>query len=218
MGIGAGKNEVWAVALRNGVAPWVAAHPTSINVAGRASVCRAITAWLERLAFHVTCLGPEPGIIIATRAGVGPLRIGMTGHYDVETIGLGWTHPPLEVTRSHDRVFGRGMADNLGPLWLRLATLEAHVGPAPTLLFVLQGEEEIGSPAAHSAFPALELPHVDLWLEETGYFEARWLATVARLQSRRDDRAARCDCRAGRHGASTHHAPSRSLLEQGVRR
>jgi cysteinylglycine-S-conjugate dipeptidase len=42
---------------------------------------------------------------------------------------------------------------------------------APGMVFVLQGEEEVGSPAAHQLYPDLDLPVVDLWLEETGYFE-----------------------------------------------
>jgi acetylornithine deacetylase/succinyl-diaminopimelate desuccinylase-like protein len=38
-------------------------------------------------------------------------------------------------------------------------------------VWVIQGEEEIGSPWAHALFPELELPPIELWLEETGYFE-----------------------------------------------
>ena len=38
------------------------------------------------------------------------------------------------------------------------------------LLFVIQGEEEIGSPWAHQVYPTLELPDVDFWIDETGYF------------------------------------------------
>lgn len=168
---GGGKADSWSEALCRGITPWVAAHPTSANAEGRAYVCAQIVAWLERLGFEVEHRGAAPGIIVATRVGAGRLRVGLVGHYDVEDVGAGWSHPPLEVTRAGGRVFGRGLADNLGPLWLRLTTLEAHRGPAPSLLVVLQGEEEVGSPTAHRVFPGLDLPRVDLWIEETGYFE-----------------------------------------------
>jgi acetylornithine deacetylase/succinyl-diaminopimelate desuccinylase-like protein len=63
------------------------------------------------------------------------------------------------------------MADNLGPLALRLLALE-DADDLPGMVWVIQGEEEIGSPWAHTLYPTLELPRVALWLEETGYFEA----------------------------------------------
>lgn len=53
---------------------------------------------------------------------------------------------------------------------LRLTAL-AGAAQLPSLVWVLQGEEEIGSPAAHAIYPELRLPPVSLWLEETGYFE-----------------------------------------------
>jgi acetylornithine deacetylase/succinyl-diaminopimelate desuccinylase-like protein len=41
----------------------------------------------------------------------------------------------------------------------------------PGLAWIIQGEEEIGSPWAHTLFPRLALPDISLWIEETGYFE-----------------------------------------------
>ncbi|MEZ4294339.1 MAG: M20/M25/M40 family metallo-hydrolase [Polyangiaceae bacterium] len=88
-------------------------------------------------------------------------------------------------SRSHrgDRLYGRGIADNLGPLCLRLLALEQSADPAPALTFVLQGEEETGSATAHRLYPSLSLPQVDLWLEETGYFE---LDGTQRMLARRE--------------------------------
>jgi hypothetical protein len=37
-------------------------------------------------------------------------------------------------------------------------------------VFILQGEEEIGSPFAMKMYPSLDLPPIDMWVEETGYF------------------------------------------------
>lgn len=161
----------WGEALHRGIAPWVAAKPTAQGIEGLSWVREQISAWLVRLGFEVDARARHPSPLVAARPGKGRLRLGLIGHYDVEQAGGGWSYPPLEVTRAGGRIFGRGLADNLGPLWLRLAALQGLEQASPSLLMVLQGEEEIGSPTAHGVFPGLSLPHVDLWLEETGYFE-----------------------------------------------
>ena len=61
------------------------------------------------------------------------------------------------------------MADNIGPFIQRLLIIE-HTPVDLGLVFVVQGEEEIGSPFADIMYPMLELPEVALWIEETGYF------------------------------------------------
>jgi cysteinylglycine-S-conjugate dipeptidase len=164
------RDEVIAAALSDQVGVWLAAMPTSTNPQGLAEVREAIRQRLFGLGF-AEIRSVAPGIIIATRAGLGPIRLGFTGHYDIESAGEGWTCEPFKATRRAGRIFGRGIADNLGPLWLKLAALEAHPGPTPSLLVIIQGEEEIGSPEAHRVLPSTDLPAVDLWLEETGYFE-----------------------------------------------
>ncbi len=133
----------------------------------------AVTSELIELGFDVreVCDAQRPPIVVASRPGQGA-TVGLAGHYDVEEAGDGWTRPSFCVTQSSNRIYGRGLADNLGPLWLRLTALRAHPGPLPPMLWVLQGEEEIGSEAAHRLYPKLALPSVTLWLEETGYFEA----------------------------------------------
>lgn len=76
--------------------------------------------------------------------------------------------------------------DNLGPLAMRLAGLQQCIDEALPLcgiVWLIHGEEEIGSPFAHQLYPSLwplhaaspslqTLPVIDLWVEETGYFEA----------------------------------------------
>ena len=163
----------WARALAAGVAPWIAARPAASNPAGLEFVRSGIGAWLDRLGFQVELHGPAsyPPTIVASRAGTGPRTVGLCAHYDVEEAGDGWDTPPFSITTVSDRLFGRGVADNLGPLWLRLAAIERAERPPPPLVVVVQGEEEVGSPGAHQAFPDLALPPIALWLEETGYFE-----------------------------------------------
>ena len=152
----------------------VALAPTPSNPTGRQAVREYLIDWLVRLGFDTTEHGDDPAsrVVIASRAGQG-LRLGLCGHYDVEEAGEGWPTPPFELTVHGGRLLGRGVADNLGPLVLRLLVLEAlgKDTPSPPLLWVLQGEEETGSPVAHALYPSLPWPQVDLWIEETGYFE-----------------------------------------------
>jgi len=130
-----------------------------------------LVSTLRELGFDVTELDHHgTPVLVATRAGDGD-PLGMAAHYDVEEPGEGWHTDPSRVVRMNGRLFGRGIADNLGPLCLRLAVLKLRERPTPPLVWVIQGEEEIGSPHAHQIYGDLELPPVTLWLEETGYFE-----------------------------------------------
>ena len=95
--------------------------------------------------------------------------IGFFQHYDVEPLHRNWSSNPWKLTQRDGRAFGRGMADNIGPFVQRLLVLE-HSRTDSGIVFVIQGEEEIGSPFADAVYPTLELPDVDLWIEETGYF------------------------------------------------
>lgn len=152
---------------------WIGDRATASHAAGLASSAARAQSALVDLGFEVRRhdhAGHAP-VLVASRVGTGGC-IGLSGHYDVEEAGDAWSVPAFELTCRQGRWFGRGTADNLGPLVLRLCTLAARTAPSPSLLWILQGEEEIGSPWAHQLFPQLVLPHVDLWLEETGYFEA----------------------------------------------
>lgn len=96
--------------------------------------------------------------------------VGFFGHYDVEEAEPSeWSVDPWQLHGKDGRWFGRGVADNLVPLAQRLVLLDAFAAHC-NLVFVLQGEEEIGSPFAMKMYPHLELPDVDVWVEETGYF------------------------------------------------
>lgn len=126
-------------------------------------------------------------VLIAERGGESEFCIGLSAHYDIEEAGQGWVTEPFSVVERGGRLHARGIADNLGPLLLRLMALET-VSVSPRLLFVVQGEEEIGSSWAHTLYPSLQLPRVDLWLEETGYYEEDG---TQRLLARRTERLPR---------------------------
>jgi acetylornithine deacetylase/succinyl-diaminopimelate desuccinylase-like protein len=74
------------------------------------------------------------------------------GHYDVqppEPLEL-WHTPPFEPTVRDGRIYGRGVADNKGQhlchIWAVRAWREVAGGLPVTVKFVIEGEEETGSP------------------------------------------------------------------------
>lgn len=192
-----------ALDLQRRLRPLIAARPTASHRPGLLAVADALEAHFHRLGFEVDRrrVGDAPDVLIAIRAGRGERYVGLSGHYDVEEEGEGWRYPAFDATIDGGRLYGRGTADNLGPLLLRLVTLEGLDGDAPPLVWILQGQEEVGSTAAHSIYPVLKLPPIDLWLEETGYFERdgrqRMLARRLKLgvgagQAGSPSRAERC--------------------------
>jgi acetylornithine deacetylase/succinyl-diaminopimelate desuccinylase-like protein len=74
------------------------------------------------------------------------------GHYDVQPTGdeAEWLSPPYQLTVDGDIVRGRGASDDKGPVWLVVAMLQAMIeqhGRLPlNVKFLIEGEEEIGSP------------------------------------------------------------------------
>ena len=86
--------------------------------------------------------------------GAGPdaLTVLIYGHYDVQPTDPDeeWTSPPFEPTVRDGMLYARGASDNKGQHYAHLAATEAffQAGDAPpvNLKFVLEGEEEVGSP------------------------------------------------------------------------
>ena len=73
------------------------------------------------------------------------------GHYDVqpEDPVEAWTDPPFAPRVRGGRLYGRGASDNKGQFLAHVAALEARmaVGGSPVnVKFLIEGEEEIGSP------------------------------------------------------------------------
>jgi len=96
--------------------------------------------------------------------------VGFFGHYDVEEADPGeWASNPWRLDERDGRWYGRGVADNIVPLAQRMLLID-QLSRHCNLFFILQGEEEIGSPFAMEIYADLKLPKVDVWVEETGYF------------------------------------------------
>jgi hypothetical protein len=138
-----------------------------------------LTTRLRRLGFTVTIMAPpaHAPLIIATRPARGIAGTAVLyAHYDVETPDLErWQSDPWTLTERDARLYGVGVGDNKAALAHRLVCLEA-IAETPALVWVIQGEEEIGSPLAHSVLSntlaqTLGDDIAGLWLEENGYFD-----------------------------------------------
>ena len=74
------------------------------------------------------------------------------GHYYVQPVDPlnEWTSPPFDPAVRDDRLFARGASDDNGALFVVLAALdalgEAGGKPPVNLKFMVEGEEEVGSP------------------------------------------------------------------------
>lgn len=122
---------------------------------------------------RLTIDGAAP--ILYAELGQGERTLLLYNHYDVQPADpLGeWESPPFELTERAGRLYARGVADNKGDLVCRLQAIEAYqaaIGPLPLRLrFVIEGEEEVGSP--HLAAFADQYPEylrADGCLWETG--------------------------------------------------
>lgn len=72
------------------------------------------------------------------------------GHFDQQPADPAeWASPPHALTPRGDRLYGRGAADDLGGWLSQLVAFRAWMavgGPPVNVRFLLEGEEEIGSP------------------------------------------------------------------------
>ncbi len=103
-------------------------------------------------------------IVLATRDGDPKWpHVVIYGHYDVQPadpLAL-WRTQPFEPTIVGNRIYGRGAADNKGPLMTNIAAVGHLIEENPRIplriTFLVEGEEEIGSPS----FPAFLESHAE---------------------------------------------------------
>jgi acetylornithine deacetylase/succinyl-diaminopimelate desuccinylase-like protein len=91
-------------------------------------------------------------VIVAKREGDPSWpHVIIYGHYDVQPPDplTQWKTPPFEPTIQGERIYGRGTADNKGPLMVHITAVARLLEKNPYLplriTFVVEGEEEIGS-------------------------------------------------------------------------
>lgn len=94
--------------------------------------------------------------VVWAEIGEGERELLIYNHYDVqpvEPLDL-WESPPFEPTIRDGKLFARGAADDKGELVTRIHAVEAWLrtqGPLPfKLKWLIEGEEEIGSPHLHA--------------------------------------------------------------------
>lgn len=91
-------------------------------------------------------------VILAHKNGQSSRTLLFYNHYDVQPPDplAAWDSPPFELTRRENLLIARGACENKGELLCRLAAVaavEAVCGSLPcTVKFLIEGEEEIGSP------------------------------------------------------------------------
>jgi acetylornithine deacetylase/succinyl-diaminopimelate desuccinylase-like protein len=73
------------------------------------------------------------------------------GHYDVQPVDeKQWSTPPFEAKQQGGRIYARGAADDKGglliPVWATEAILKVKGSLPVNVIFIFDGEEEIGSP------------------------------------------------------------------------
>jgi acetylornithine deacetylase/succinyl-diaminopimelate desuccinylase-like protein len=98
----------------------------------------------------VTSGGARPAVLGRKEGPPGARTVLLYAHHDVQPTGdlSRWGTDPFALTERDDRLFGRGSSDDKGAIALHLALLRAFGDDLPVSVVVLvEGEEEIGSPA-----------------------------------------------------------------------
>jgi acetylornithine deacetylase/succinyl-diaminopimelate desuccinylase-like protein len=121
---------------------------------GMETCAQMVAQLLNEHGFQVKVLStPGNPVIVARAQGQSERTMLFYNHYDVqppEPLEL-WTTPPFEPTLRNGALYARGAKDDKGELVARIAAVDAiratNNGELPCgVLFVVEGEEEIGSP------------------------------------------------------------------------
>ena len=149
----AGHDRILAELIEFARIPSVSTDPAHV------ADVRAAAAWVAaKLAaagpFAVRTI-PTPGasVVFAEWLGApGAPTVVIYGHYDVqpEDPADKWRSPPFEPTLRDGRLYARGVSDDKGPMLIPIKVAEAFFqarGRLPVnVKFLLEGEEETGSP------------------------------------------------------------------------
>lgn len=152
------------------------------NTLGNKQAIEFVTGFLTKLGFDIRITSnshtEQPTIIAHYSGRLSTNKVVIYGHYDVAPVknDSGWvSRDPFILEKIENRLYGRGIADNKGPLMARMLAMESLVNSKkaiPEILWLIQGEEEIteGDRVAHEVFKH-EIPKFDakLYIEETGF-------------------------------------------------
>ena len=112
-----------------------------------------VTGLLGEMGFAVEVVPTALHPVIVAKRGDNPKwpHVIIYGHYDVQPPDPldKWATPPFEPVIKGERIYGRGTADNKGPLMVHITAVARLLEKNPNLplrlTFVVEGEEEIGS-------------------------------------------------------------------------
>lgn len=129
--------------------PSISAHDIGIR-----EVADMLVGMLKELGMVAEAVQTKNHPMVLGRRDVSPDKptVLFYGHYDVQPpdpLEL-WDSPPFEPTIRNGRIYARGVGDNKGQHLAQLLAIESHLaihGDLPcNVIFLLEGEEEIGSP------------------------------------------------------------------------
>jgi len=166
------------------------------NIQGNIQAIAFVTNFLESIGFDIRMVAvgdtEQPTIIAHYPGRSSDNKIVLYGHYDVAPINIqqSWvSEDPFILENIDGRLYGRGIADNKGPLLSRMLALQALIlsdEPMPEIMWLIQGEEEItqGDQVAHSIFET-EIPAfgAKVYIEETGFNDLDTNTQIAFLWS-----------------------------------
>lgn len=182
---------------------------------------------LRGLGFQVEVVATElHPILLAERIGSPDWpHVVLYGHYDVQPADpfALWTDEPFEPSERDGRLFGRGAADNKGPTIVHMAALSRVLAAHPDLplniTYVIEGEEEIGSPSMSKFFDqyAERLSKADFMLvSDTGSPNTEQIVITTALRGLVDLeirlRGPKGDLHSGIHGGAVYN-PLQALME-----
>ncbi|MDB2407304.1 M20/M25/M40 family metallo-hydrolase [Jannaschia sp.] len=130
-------------------------HPSiSAQNIGIREVSALLVEILNGLGMEAEAMETSGHPMVLGRRGNDPDKptVLLYGHYDVqppEPLEL-WHSPPFEPEIRDGRIWARGVGDNKGQHFAQLLAIESHLAVHGTLpcnvIFLLEGEEEVGSP------------------------------------------------------------------------
>ena len=133
--------------------PSISADPSAKD--GMRGARELLAGLLTSIGFSTEIVStPLHPIVLAHRAGkLEWPHVIIYGHYDVQPadpLNL-WQTPPFDTQIRGHRIYGRGTADNKGPLMTHIAAVARLLERRPDLplriTFMIEGEEETGSPS-----------------------------------------------------------------------